>query len=101
MRIERNCVFCGSRKKIHTIHEMLAMDAATENGHICQECLNSIGNHTTMEWFRWLKRNNPVHWQRLIDHHRLGLSKLSNTIRIVRIEPEEGQPMSNKDRPTG
>jgi len=83
---DENCVFCGSTDTTDTTSNMVALDAATENRSVCHVCLNSLEDRQPMIWLRWLKRNNPTHWQKVVEHHRLRSTNLSKVIRRIRIE---------------
>lgn len=62
------------------------MGPTTEGKVICTVCLTSISDRTPVEWFRWLKRNDPAHWELLVEHNRLGYGEVSDLIRRIRIE---------------
>lgn len=86
MKKRENCVFCGTRNELLPTTQLVAVGPDTESKCICRTCLTSISDRTPLQWFRWLRRNDPAHWETLVDNHRLGTSELSNTIRRVRIE---------------
>jgi hypothetical protein len=83
---QEECVFCGSTNTTDTISNLVALDATTENQKVCGACLESMQDRQPMVWLRWLKRNNPTHWQRVVSYHRLGTSTLSDVIRRIRID---------------
>ena len=80
------CLFCGEQDNLQPSDRMIITSLNTENQHVCMSCLESLGSRRPSEWFRWLKRNNPLLWQRVVDNHRLGTSALSETVRLVRVE---------------
>ncbi|MCB0754277.1 MAG: hypothetical protein H6601_00920 [Flavobacteriales bacterium] len=85
-KADDECVFCGSHNTDRTISGAWVLDASIEDQKVCKECLHSLKDRQPTAWLRWLKRNDPAHWQRVVDHHRLGSSNLSQVIRRIRIE---------------
>lgn len=80
------CVFCGNANTTDVLSSMVALNSITENQQVCHKCQDSMQDRPPTLWLRWLKRNNPAHWQQVVDHHRLGSSALSDVIRRMRIE---------------
>ena len=80
------CVFCGSADVTDTISSLVALNAHTENQKVCGACLHSMQERQPIVWLRWLKRNDPAHWQQVVENHRLRATTLSNVIRRMRIE---------------
>ena len=85
-RATDGCVFCGGDRTTDTASHLIALDHATENSQVCQYCLDSLKDRTPMVWLRWIRRNDPAHWQKVVEHHRLGSGNLSNVISRIRIE---------------
>lgn len=83
---EDECVFCGDTNTTDVLTSVVALNSSTENQQVCDTCLKSLEGGQPMLWLRWLKRNDPAHWQRVVDYHRLGTSVLSDVIRRMRIE---------------
>lgn len=86
MKKERICAFCGSTGAKRTQLGLLAAIVDLEGVGVCPTCIRSIDGRMPGEWFRWLKTNDPEHWQRLVDHHRLGSNTIADQIRRLRIE---------------
>ncbi|MCF8465451.1 MAG: hypothetical protein K9G41_11450 [Flavobacteriales bacterium] len=74
-----SCTFCG------TADDTLVISA--EGSVSCSGCRASKGDYECNEWLRWLKVNDTVQWDRVVDHHRLGSNPFSNLVRKIRIEP--------------
>lgn len=80
------CVFCGTAENLHPTEKMVALWSEIENTEMCSQCLNGMENRAVVEWLRWLRRNNPMHWQQVVDNHRFDSTTLANVIRQIRIE---------------
>ena len=74
-----NCSYCGSQHP----GNMLGHEADP----ICPNCHQSKGEQMACNWFFWLKANDPQHWQKIVDHHRMGMDPLASTIRRIRVDP--------------
>lgn len=73
-----NCTYCGE----YDPNILLGH----ENDPICPNCRLSKGDMQTVSWFLWLKANDPQHWQKIVDNHRLGMDPVASTIRRIRTE---------------
>lgn len=82
---QQQCAFCGCSRPDCTI--TFSEFTALRQGRtpICRACNDTMQNRSPLEWLRWIKRNNPSHWERVVDHHRLGKDQLSSAIRRIRI----------------
>ncbi|MCF8460432.1 MAG: hypothetical protein K9G46_06890 [Flavobacteriales bacterium] len=72
------CTFCGKTD------DSLILSA--EGCISCSGCRASKGEFECNEWLKWLKANNSEHWNKVVDHHRLGSTPISNLVRKIRIE---------------
>lgn len=83
---KRECVFCGCNQELNPSCLVVATGPTTERTNVCKTCLTSLKDQTPTEWFRWLKRNNPMQWQKVVEHNRLLDTELAKVIRRIRIE---------------
>lgn len=83
---QQECAFCGCSQPDCTVTFSEFSPLKKGRVLICRACNDTMHNRSPSEWLRWIKRNNPEHWERVVDHHRAGKDQLSSTIRRIRIE---------------
>lgn len=86
-KTEECCVFCGHTERLQPPHRDVHLTDVHRNPTVCHICNTTLQHRNTVEWFRWMKRNRPDHWQRIVDHHRLGRTPLARQVRNIRVEP--------------
>ncbi len=82
---EQRCIFCGGSEDLMMQELMPDGRPAADAPVMCCICSTSLGDRQPADWFRWLRRNDPHHWQMLVENHRLGRCEIAHGIRRVRI----------------
>ena len=86
MNRQKECGFCGDERELHMAVGLLAALMGDNHAIVCRRCMQSMEERTPAEWFRWLRRNDPAHWEKVVDHHRLRMGHIADQIRKIRIE---------------
>lgn len=53
---------------------------------VCAQCHQSRDDREPSVWFGWLKRNDPEHWQRIVDHNRLSSRPFTSQVLCIRAD---------------
>lgn len=64
------CVYCGSTEQIQEDHLIARSRRGRSTVPACAYCNQSKGAKQPMVWLRWIKRNKPQHWGRIVAHNR-------------------------------
>lgn len=84
--IVANCTYCGSSRKIHQDHIIAKSKGGVKTTPACANCNWSKGNKPLMEWIRYLKKNNPYRYKRIINHNKGKRSNIAKKIQKIRDE---------------
>lgn len=80
------CTYCGSTRKPHNDHVRAKKNGGVTTVIACAKCNQSKGAKQLMVWFRWVKRNDPYRWNRVVVHNSKKRSSIAAKVRRIHKE---------------
>ena len=79
------CAYCGGPYE-HDEHVKARIIGGVYTIPSCMDCNLSKGKKGKKTWLRWVRRNRPQKWRRIVYHHRGRRNWLSQLVHEVRDE---------------
>ncbi len=80
------CIYCGSTWYPEEDHVRARLTGGVSTVGACRTCNRSKGAKQLMQWLRWLKRNDPYRWRRIVDYNYGRRNEIAQKVHIVRDE---------------
>jgi len=80
------CTYCGSHMNIHDDHVIARSKGGVRTVPACAKCNQSKSDKPLMEWFRYLKKNNPYRWDRITSFNQGKRSDIALKVQKIRDE---------------
>ncbi len=77
------CSYCGSSRNIEDEHIRAKSKRGKTTTPACQACNRSKGNKPLMEWFRWLKKNEPYRWNRIKNYNKRKRTPIAKKVKKI------------------
>ena len=80
------CSYCGSTWQTQNDHIKPQSKGGVTTTPCCRRCNQSKGAKTLVQWFRWLRDNDPYRWNKVVNYNYGRCGSIPDTVARIRDE---------------